>query len=71
MSKINRIIAKPATGIFKDKEIEVDFGNNSDDTIVKVNGKLLKNVQFVGIKCRKGEQTKLVIEKFVDVEVKK
>lgn len=60
---INRIISKPATGIYKDKEIEVEFGKSYEDTFVKVDGKIIKGVQFVGIKCRVGEMTKLVIEK--------
>ncbi len=63
MSKINRIIARPATGIYKDKLIEVEFGRDFSDTFVKVDGEILKNVQFVGVKCRVGQFTTLVIEK--------
>jgi hypothetical protein len=61
--KINRIIAKPTRGIYKDKQIEVEFGINSENTFVKVDGKILEGIQFVGVKCRVGEFTKLVIEK--------
>ena len=67
MVKINRIISKPATGIFKDKDIEVEFGKDSSNTYVRINGKILNNVQFVGVKCRAGELPKLVIEKLVDM----
>lgn len=64
--KINRIIGSPARGKFKDKQIEVQFGESSEDTHVKVNGKELKMVQFVGVKCRAGELTKIVIEKIAE-----
>jgi len=64
MPKINRIIAKPARGVWKDKNIEVEFGNSYENTVIKVNGKKLKNVIFVGIKCRVGGLTTLVIEKY-------
>ena len=63
MFSINRIIAKPAKGIYKDKNIEVQFGESSVDTFVKINGKILDGVQYVGVKCRVGEFTTLVIEK--------
>lgn len=56
-------MAKPATGIYKDQQIEVEFGKSSEDTCVKVNGEIMEGVQFVGVKCRVGEMTKLTIEK--------
>ncbi len=60
---INRIMARPATGIYKDQDIEVEFGNNSEDTIVRADGKMIDGVQFVGVKCRVGQKTVLTIEK--------
>lgn len=61
MSK-ERIIAYPTKGKFSGKQIEVEFGESAETTNVYVNGQLLKGVQFVGVKCRTGQLTKIVIE---------
>jgi hypothetical protein len=58
--KINRIIAKPATGIYRDKQVEIV--TEGGFTHVFVNGKELKNIQYVGFKHRVGELPTIVIE---------
>ena len=62
--KTNIIIAKGVSGIYKDKEIEVEIGENSQTTFIKVNGKKINSIFGVHIHMRTGEQTTLVLEKY-------
>ena len=61
--KINRIIARGVTGIYKDKSIEVHIGKTDVDTKIFVNGKPLELVQSVHISMRVGKLTTMTIEK--------
>lgn len=42
--KINRIIAKGVSGIYKEKDIEIEIKENSEDCKIKVNGEEIKDV---------------------------
>lgn len=63
--KVNRIIARSVTGIFKDKNIEVKIGKTAHESSIKVNGKELKDVFGVHLHIRVGKPTTLVVEKYV------
>lgn len=60
--RINRVIATGVSGKFKGQRIEVIFGKSYNDSKVLVDGKIVKGVLGVWIKCRAGEITKLTIE---------
>ena len=65
--KINRIIARGVTGIYKDKNIEIDIGNTAAETKVFVNGKFIPPealIQSIHIAIRVGKLTTVTIEKF-------
>lgn len=65
--KINRIIARGVSGIYKDKNIEVHIGNSSNDTKVFINGKEVSpeaRIQSIYLAIRVGKLTTLTIEKF-------
>ena len=63
--KKNIIRAFVQTGKYKDKEVEVKIGKNSNETEILVNGKPLNNVFGIHLHIRAGEMTTLIIEKFV------
>lgn len=62
--KFNRITATGIKGIYKDQPIEIEIGETSAETNVKVNGKKLKNVIGAHIHMRAGETTKLILETY-------
>ena len=68
--KMNRIIAKGVSGIYKDKYIEVKIGENSENCVIKINGKKVKGIFGVHIHLRAGKQTTIVLEKYVMEDLK-
>lgn len=63
--KHNIVTCYGATGIFKDKEVEIGIVPSSLDCYVKVNGKEIKGVESAHIHMRMGQQTKIVLIKKV------
>lgn len=60
--KKNIITAVGLTGIYKDKEIEVEIGKDGSSSKIKINGKELTNVIGVHIHLWPDKPTKLVLE---------
>jgi hypothetical protein len=60
--KHNTVRATGITGIYKDAEIEIDIGQHSHDTQIRINGKKVQNCTGVWIKMRSGEPTRLFLE---------
>ena len=58
----NRILATGVTGIYKDQGIEIVIGNNGHDTIIKANGKEIKNVLGCWIKMIPDKPTTVTLE---------
>jgi hypothetical protein len=62
--KINRINAIVKKGLYKDEEIEIEIGDEGNNSKIMVNGKILNNVLGAHIHIRVGEKTKLCLELF-------
>ena len=64
MPKMNRIIAKGVSGIYKDKDIEIQIGERSKDCHIFVEGKEILSCFGIHIHMRSNEPTKVIIEKY-------
>lgn len=68
MARMNRIIAKGISGIFKDSEIEIQIGKDSFSSKILVYGKEIKGIYGAHIHIRAGKPTQIVLEKSVEGE---
>jgi hypothetical protein len=59
---VNRVTASNITGIFKGKQIEVIFNKTFKETKVLLDGKPIKDIVGIWIKCIPGKPTRLSIE---------
>ena len=62
--RMNRIIARGVSGMYKDKDIKVEIGETAEKSSVKVNGKDVSGIFGVHIHIRIGKPTTLVLEKY-------
>ena len=58
----NRVRATGVTGIYKGKNIEIDIGATSHDTIIKVNGEEIHNVLGCWIKMLPDKPTTITMD---------
>lgn len=67
MAKKNIIRATGVSGIYKDKDIEIKIGKNSEDSQVLVNGKEIgKSIFGIHIHMRAGQKTTVILEKHAE-----
>lgn len=61
--KVNNILCEGVKGIFKDKQVELYIGPTAAESVLKVNGEMVHNIQAVHLSIRLGKPTRLFIEK--------
>lgn len=62
MSSKSRIIAVVQRGRYKDSVLDIEIGKRSEHWKINMNGKPIKNVTGVWIKCLAGGITKVTLE---------
>ena len=62
--EFNKITGMCYQGIYKDKEIEIEFGDHANNTIVKIGGKQIDSIQEINVGVSVGEPVILKIVKF-------
>lgn len=61
---MNRITARGVKGIYRDKNIEIEIGEHSEDCKILVNGKEVQGIFGVHIHMRAGRRTEIIMERY-------